>query len=288
MPAEIGVDAQISAGLFIEIGKSRRPGAPAYPLCGMIDRLLHRARVTRNKMRKIEISVSLPVGREVIAGAEGSSILLVSHVRTMVVSPRILPGHVRPEFASPVLVAGLGRKGTVASRPEDEVKVISVREFLLSDDIDRAAHGIRAIKQGRRTAGNLDPLGQEILIRVRESMAIDSAVPRVAVNEDEHAASTARKTADADVTRSAVGYAVSQHAPGGEHEPGNFLHEPRKHAEVMVHGKRSRAQDVDGLGHIAFFRPGQGVSHDCRGKGVYRSNLHSGLYRRVHGIGLYR
>ena len=135
------------------------------------------------EVREVEVNVCAPVFRKVVTYLYIASILLESHVRTVIVRAAVLRCYGRVETTLPYLVGSLCLHGAVAACTEAHVGVYAVSLRLTCYDVHYSAHGVSAIQHGGRTAHNLYALSHQSLVAVRYRMTEKTLILRMSVNE---------------------------------------------------------------------------------------------------------
>ena len=113
MTSEVGKHAQCSAGTFVVILDGGRDYSAGNPLVRTVDELLFGSRIGSVEVGDVGINVCIPVRCEVVGKFQVSSVLLETHIGTVVVGAAVLPSHHRRELALADGVRRLAGDGAV-------------------------------------------------------------------------------------------------------------------------------------------------------------------------------
>ena len=287
MPAKIAIDAQCAARLIVVVLYCRRHHATGNPLVGIVHRIVRGSRIAAVEMGDVSINVSIPVLREVVAQFQIAAILLKAHARTMVVGTIVLRCYSRRELAAANLVGGFSLNGAVTAGPQVDMGLHAILVHRACDDVEHAAHSIRAVEYGGRTAQYFHTVGHQGLIAVADGVAINALILRMPVDKHQQLACTARDTAQVDATRSSCRYAVTHHRAAGDKESRHLLHHRRQYRRLMLLGQRLSPDDrhchrqmahiggIAGARHQHFLQRQGVVDGLCRHLGWEQKRAHS-------------
>ena len=113
MAPEIGEYAKCAVCLLVVILDGGRDYSAGNPLVRTVDELLFGSRIGSVEMGDVGINVCIPVRCEVVGKFQVSSVLLETHIGTVVVGTAVLPSHHRRELALSDGVRRLAGDGAV-------------------------------------------------------------------------------------------------------------------------------------------------------------------------------
>ena len=165
-------------------------------------------------------------------------------------------------------VRQLGLQRVVRTVARMQIGFHAVFGHLAGDDVDDAAHRVRAVEHRRRPPDHLDPFGQHRLIGVGDRMPHQPHVLRVAV--DEHQQAGRRTSGLAAVADAAQGHlpggprrhAVAHHAASGGEQPRNPRCERGQQRRLAVGLDPPAADDRDGHRQMPDVRLGPRAGDD--------------------------
>ena len=187
---------------------------------------------------------------EVIAQLGIAAILLEVHVGPVSVAAVVRAGDDAAEAFALQAVGHLGLQGVVGTVGGLYVGLRPLFLHLPGDDVDDAAHGVRAVEHRRRAAEHLHALGQHRLVRIRDGVTEESHVLRVPVDEHQHLRA-ARQSADAQPSRRTGGHAVAQHAAAGDEQSRHLLRQRGQERGLVSVGQLCPSHNADGHGQVA-------------------------------------
>ena len=211
MTSEIAIYTQCSRCVPIMVFQSSRNDATGYPLIILYFGLVCRSRIAGIEMGDIGIHISIPMAIEIVPQFEITSILLKTHIGTVIVTTSILHGNGAAETTTPHLISGLCLNGTITSCTYINHRIDTIFMRCPSHDIDHAPHCIRAIKHRSRSTQHLDTLSHQCLIAVGNRMTENSLILGMTVNEHQQLTSTTCDTAKVNATSSTCRDTIAHH-----------------------------------------------------------------------------
>ena len=174
----------------------------------------------------------------VVAKAHVAAILLKFHIRTVVVASVVFGRHGARKLARAHLVRCLGHQRSVAAAANIQVCTNAVFFHRARNNADDAAHCVAAVQNRCRAAKHLNTFGHHCLITIRNGVAENALILRMAVDEYQHVGvGAAADTADIDCARAAAANAVAHHGTACHKESGNLLHHCRQNRLMVLLNK---------------------------------------------------
>ena len=183
MTAEVVVDVDGTRCSVEMVAEHKAGSTTGNPLIILQFGLSYASWVAGIKVGNVDVGIDVKVVVDIIAKFHVSAVLLEAHVATMVVTTSVLSSHRAVELAATYLIRCFGLNGSPTTCANVDFGADTVNIVLTCDEVHNTAHCIRTIKERSRTAYHLDTFDGHRLIAVGYTMAKDTLILRMSVDE---------------------------------------------------------------------------------------------------------
>ncbi|EEB22933.1 hypothetical protein BACDOR_04581 [Phocaeicola dorei DSM 17855] len=228
MVAPVVEEAQRTGGFFVVILHSQRGHPPCDALVAVQQRGRHGAGVRCVEMGYIRIGPHAPAVGRLITQRGIAAVLLEVHIGTVSVRAVVRAADDTRKATFTNTVGQLRLQRVVGAVAGMQVGPHAVLVHPAGNDIHYAAHSVRPVEYGRRTAQHLHAVGQQRLVGIGYGVSEDAGILRMSVYQHHQPGIAAAQSAQRNTARRAVRDAIAHHAARSGEQARHLLGKYRK------------------------------------------------------------